>query len=50
MVRVANVGTNEADVILARPLDAETRVNYQVVLSLTDGNLAGNFIRYFYLS
>ena len=46
VVKVVNVGNNEADVVLAKPLDAESRVNYQVVLSLTDGKLAGNFIRY----
>ena len=46
VVKVVNVGNNEADVVLAKPLDAESKVNYQVVLSLTDGKLAGNFIRY----
>ena len=38
-------GTNEANVILARELDAEEKTQYEVVLSLTDGRLGtGNFI------
>ena len=38
-------GTNEANIILARELDAEERTQYEVVLSLTDGRLgSGNFI------
>ena len=38
-------GTNEANVLLARELDAEEKTQYEVVLSLTDGRLgSGNFI------
>ena len=38
-------GSNEADIVLARELDAEQKTQYEVVLSLTDGRLgSGNFI------
>ena len=38
-------GSNEANVVLARELDAEQKTQYEVVLSLTDGRLGlGNFI------
>ena len=47
IVKVQNdpAGTNEANVLLARELDAEEKTQYEVVLSLTDGRLGlGNFI------
>ena len=38
-------GANEANILLARELDAEQRTKYEVVLSLTDNRLgSGNFI------
>ena len=44
VVKVVNDANNEASVLLAKELDAEERLEYQVVLTLTDNKLGGNFI------
>ncbi|KAJ1522204.1 hypothetical protein ONE63_002512 [Megalurothrips usitatus] len=45
MLRIENLGTNEANVYLNKELDREVRDEYLLVLTLTDGRLGeGNFI------
>ena len=39
LVTVTNLGDNKAEVFLTRELDHETGTEYQILLSLTDGNL-----------
>ncbi|XP_067000515.2 cadherin-23 [Anabrus simplex] len=45
ILRIENLGTNEANVYLKKELDREVRDEYPLVLTLTDGHLGdGNFI------
>ncbi|XP_075231619.1 cadherin 88C [Lycorma delicatula] len=45
ILRIENLGTNEANVYLKKELDREVRDEYALVLTLTDGHLGdGNFI------
>lgn len=45
IIRIENFGTSEANVYLNKELDRETRDEYLIVLTLTDGQLGeGNFI------
>ncbi|CAH0391322.1 unnamed protein product [Bemisia tabaci] len=45
VLRIENLGTNEANVYLNKELDREVQDEYAVVLTLTDGRLGeGNFI------
>ncbi|XP_063244010.1 cadherin-23 [Bacillus rossius redtenbacheri] len=45
LLRIENLGTNEANVYLEQELDREAKDEYALVLTLTDGNLGdGNFI------
>nr|CAD7259203.1 unnamed protein product [Timema shepardi] len=45
LLRIENLGTNEANVYLKQELDRELKDEYSLVLTLTDGHLGeGNFI------
>lgn len=45
VIRIENLGTNEANVYLNKELDREERDEYMMVLTLTDGRLGeGNYI------
>ncbi|KAL1123291.1 hypothetical protein AAG570_002377 [Ranatra chinensis] len=45
VIRIENLSTNEANIYLNKELDRETRDEYMIVLTLTDGRLGeGNYI------
>ncbi|XP_058798620.1 cadherin-23 isoform X2 [Phymastichus coffea] len=44
VISIEKFGRNEANIYIRKPLDRETKSEYALVLTLTDGKLEGNFI------